>query len=176
MDRGRAICEELKRAGVNHIAWLPCSESHFMHDAILSDPEITATQVCREAEAVAICGGLYLGGKRGAVLSEDQGIFDSGNILKWAVTVRAPMVLLIGHLFGGLAKPASQSNEPGAVQDRIVPFLDAFGINHYCVYSDEDVSRIGPACEEAWSTGKPVGLLLTSADGFMPLSIYRAGQ
>lgn len=154
MDRGRALCRELKKASVHHIVWLPDSETHFMYEAVCTDPEIKVIQVCREGEAVAICAGLHLGGRRGAALIENQGMFECGNILKWAVAMKMPMLLLVGDL--------------GFARDYTEPFLDAFGIKHYSVNSDEDVKKVVPACEEAWRTGKPVALLLTSADGYVP--------
>ena len=62
MERGQAICRELKKAGIRHIVWLPDSETHFMHSVLDRDPDLKVIKVCREGEAVAICAGLHLGG------------------------------------------------------------------------------------------------------------------
>ena len=97
MDRGKAICDELKKAGVHYLVWLPDSETHFMNEAIMNDPEIRVVQVCREGEAIAICAGLGMGGHLGALLVENQGILECGNILKWSISMNIPMVMLIGY-------------------------------------------------------------------------------
>ncbi|MDO8672694.1 MAG: thiamine pyrophosphate-binding protein [Dehalococcoidia bacterium] len=162
MDRGRAICQELKRAGIHHLVWLPDSETHFMHEAMLTDPEIDVIQVCREGEAVAVCAGLHLGGKRGALLVENQGIFETGNVLKWAISLDIPMLLLVGYLFYRFQKDSTPKG--GHTES----FLSAFGINYSMIDADDDVKRISSACEEAWNTRRPVALLLTSADEFVP--------
>ena len=168
MERGEAICRELKKAGIRHIVWLTDSETHFMHDAMDRDPDLKVIKVCREGEAVAICAGLYLGGAKGALLVENQGIFDSGNAVKWAVTFKLPMIMMIGYLMHrGMVRTPEGMMLRGA-KDPTEPFLDAFGITHYLVDSDEDVPKVGQASREAQQTGKPVALLLTSADGYLP--------
>ncbi|MFC1926899.1 hypothetical protein ACFLWV_04030 [Chloroflexota bacterium] len=65
MDRGKALCDELKKANIHHIVWLTNSETHFMNSAILADPDLKVIKVCREGEAVATCVGLHLGGRAG---------------------------------------------------------------------------------------------------------------
>ncbi|MDO8673963.1 MAG: thiamine pyrophosphate-binding protein [Dehalococcoidia bacterium] len=172
MDRGKDIVEELKKAGIHYIVWLPCSEGHFLYDAILSDPEIKAIQVCREAEAIAICAGLHVGGKRGAVLAVINGVYEAGNILNWAVDMEMPMLLLVGYAGYSRTKyprlPASQSYPRRRPKKNFAePYLDAFGIPRYLLDSDEDVKKVAPACEEAWNTHQPVALLITRADGYM---------
>ncbi|MCJ7642686.1 MAG: thiamine pyrophosphate-binding protein [Desulfobacterales bacterium] len=97
-QRGQLICDELKRNGVDYVVWVPDSETHFMHDSMLNDPSLRVVQVCAEGEAVGICAGMHMGGKRGVVLIENAGAFDSGNALKWAASLKFPLVLLIGYL------------------------------------------------------------------------------
>ena len=96
-QRGHLICGELKRNGVEYIAWVPDSETHFMHGSMLNDPSLRVIQVCAEGEAVAVCAGMHMGGKRGVVLIENQGAFDSGKVLKWAVGFHFSLVLLMGY-------------------------------------------------------------------------------
>src|SRR4051794_26591545 len=93
------VLGELKRNGVEHVCWLPDSETHFLHDAFVADPDIAIVQVCAEGEALAIAAGLNVGGSGATVLIEDQGLFDAGNALKWLKTLDTPIVLLIGYLF-----------------------------------------------------------------------------
>jgi sulfopyruvate decarboxylase subunit alpha len=168
MDRGEAICRELKKAGIGYIVWLPDSETHFMHDAMEGDPDLKVVKVCREGEAVAICCGLHLGGARGALLVENAGIFDSGNTLKWATAFRLPVVMMIGYLMHRRMERTPEGMMLRGAKDYTEPFLDAFDVAHYLIDADEDVPKVGQACQEAQQTGRPVALLLTSADGFVP--------
>ncbi|MFC2058069.1 hypothetical protein ACFLTS_00295 [Chloroflexota bacterium] len=166
MDRGKALCDELKKANIHHIVWLTNSETHFMNNAILADPDLKVIKVCREGEAVAICVGLHLGGERGALLVENQGIFECGNVLKWAIGLKTPMLLMIGYLGYRFLQDTPQGKMWGADREYTEPFLDAFEIKHYLVNSDEDAKKLVPATEEAWRSGKPVALLITSTDEY----------
>ena len=40
------------------------------------------------------------------------------------------------------------------------PILDAWGLKHYLVETDDDVGRIGQAWEEAQQTSRPVAVLI----------------
>ena len=167
MDRGKAICEELKKAGIHHLVWLPDSETHFMNEAIIHDPGIKVIQVCREGEAIAICAGLYMGGSMGALLVENQGILECGNVLKWSMSLNIPMVMLIGYFgFYNFKRTEQGMKRSSGQMDYTEPFLAAFGIKYFSVYSDADVANVGVACNESRLTSMPVGLLLSSADGY----------
>ena len=173
MNRGKALCEELKKAGIHHVIWVPCSATHFLHQEMLDDPEIKTVQVCRESEAVGICAGLNLGGKRGALIAENCGIYDSGNVLQWAVGLDIPMLLMVGwpayrpvHYITHPSLVPSPTPRPPA-KDYTESFLTHFGIKHYLLDTDEDLKNVAIASEEAWRTHKPVALLVTRADGYM---------
>jgi sulfopyruvate decarboxylase TPP-binding subunit len=167
-QRGQLICDELKRNRVEYIAWVPDSETHFMHDSMLNDPALQVIQVCAEGEAVAICAGMHLGGKRGVVLIENQGAFDSGNVLKWAVGLQFPLVLLIGYLGYGNLEITPAGKKRRGQREVTEPFLEALGIPYELVTSDRDVGKVSEAFSRAERDSKPVALLLTSADDFAP--------
>jgi sulfopyruvate decarboxylase TPP-binding subunit len=169
--RGYLICDELKRNGVEYIAWVPDSETHFMHESMLNDRSLRVIQVCAEGEAIAICAGVHLGGKRGVALIENQGAFDSGNVLKWAVNLSFPLVLLIGNL--GYLGYQNPENTPAGKKKKgegeiTEAFLEALGIPHELVNSDQDAGKISEAFSRAERDSKPIALLLTSADDFVP--------
>lgn len=167
-NRGQLICDELKKNGVEYIAWVPDSETHFMHESMLNDPSLRVLKVCAEGEAVGICVGMHMGGKRGVVLIENQGAFDSGNVLKWAIDLQFPLVLLIGYL-GYRNLVATPEGKMRRGQRQITePFLQALGIPYELVDSDQDVPKISAAFSRAQRESKPVALLLTSADDFVP--------
>jgi sulfopyruvate decarboxylase TPP-binding subunit len=169
MDRGKAICEELKKAGISHLVWVADSETHFMHEAINNNPDLKLVKVCREGETLAVCGGLCLGNAKPALLVENQGIFDSGNAVKWAAGLGFPIVMLIGYLMHRMMErtPEGVMMFKG-MKDYTEPFLNAFDIKQYLINSDADVAKIGLACQEAYKSRRPVAALLTSADGYNP--------
>ena len=167
-QRGQLICDELKKNGVDYVVWIPDSETHFMHDSMLNDPSLRIIQVCAEGEAVGICAGMHMGGKRGVVFIENNGAFDSGNALKWAVNLKFPLVLLIGYLGYRNLEVTPGGKMRRGQRDITEPFLEALGIPYELVDSDEKVGKITDAISRASRESKPVALLLASADDFVP--------
>ena len=167
-QRGQLICDELKKNGVDYVVWVPDSETHFMHDSMLNDPSFRIIQVCAEGEAVGICAGMHMGGKRGVVLIENAGAFDSGNALKWATNLEFPLVLLIGYLGYRNLETTPGGKMRGGQRDITEPFLEALEIPYELVDSDEKVGEISEAFSRATLESKPVAVLLTSADDFVP--------
>ena len=167
-QRGQLICDELKRNGVEYVVWVPDSETHFMHDSMLNDPSLRIVQVCAEGEAVGICAGMHMGGKRGVVLIENAGAFDSGNALKWTVGLRFPLVLLIGYLGYRNLETTPGGKMRGGHRDITEPFLEALDIPYELVDSDDKVAKISDAFSLARRESKPVAVLLASADDFVP--------
>ena len=63
---------ELKRLGFDFYSGVPCS---FLKDLInYSINESTYVAAANEGDAVAVCAGAYLGGKRAAVLMQNSGL------------------------------------------------------------------------------------------------------
>ena len=172
-QRGQLICDQLKKNGVEYVVWIPDSETHFMHDSMLNDPSLRIIQVCAEGEAVGICAGMHMGGKRGVVFIENNGAFDSGNALKWAVNLKFPLVLLIGYLGYRNLEATPGGKMRRGQRDITEPFLEALGIPYELVDSDEKVGKITDAISRASRESKPVALLLASADDFVPVPFDR---
>lgn len=166
--RGAWVCDELASEGVSTIAWLPASETHFMNAAMVA-AGFEIVQVCKEGEAIAICAGHHLAGKRGVVLIENQGLYESGNVLKWAVGLRLPIVLLVGCPHYEELVPREDGtlvNPKNGAVDYTARFLNAFNVPHVVVKADDDVHFVGDACRTAHRESHPVAVLLASADGY----------
>ena len=154
----RKVLDELKKCGITHVVWLPDTEARFMYEAMMSQHEITLVQVCREGEAIAIALGLMLGGKNPVVLHQNTGFFESGDSIRGlALDLKLPLLLIIGYR-------GWQKNTPLVDSAAIFlePILDAWGIKHYLIETDQDVDRITAGYKEAQETRKPVAILIGS--------------
>ena len=155
------ILDEFKKCGITHVIWLPDSETRFMYDALMSRPEITLVPICREGEAIAIAFGLMLGGKNSVVLHQNTGFFESGDSIRGlALDLQLPLLLLIGYRGWRHNPPITDS---AAIY--IEPVLDAWGIKHYLVETDQDVPRISDGYKEAHETHQPAVILIGSEYG-----------
>lgn len=158
MARSHLIVEAMQQCGVSHVIWLPDSESRFMYDA-LSDSELHLVPVCREGEAFGIAAGVYLGGGTPAVLIQNTGLFESGDVLRGNIlNMAVPLLLIVGYR--GYHEMVSQQGPVDSAAVFTEPILDAWGITHYFVDTDDDVPNIAKAFQESREKQCPVAILI----------------
>ncbi len=152
----RRFVEELKSCGITHLVWLPDSEARFMYDAIVADQALTLVPVCREGEAFVVAMGLMIGGKTPAVMIQNTGLFESGDSLRGvALDCKLPLLTLIGYRGWRHGQPMTDS-----AGEYTECYLDAWGITHYLIESDQDVRLISKAFREAQELSQPVAVLI----------------
>ena len=103
MFEGPAVVHALKRCGVTHVVWIPDSELGTWEAALRNDPDLRLIRVTREGEAIAVAGGLMLGGKQPVVIIQTTGLFEAGDALRNVVyDLKLPLFMIVG-LRGHLA-------------------------------------------------------------------------
>ena len=154
------IIREIKRAGIKFVVALPDRvTSHYLLKTILRDPEFKTVQVCKEDEGISICSGLFAAGQRSLMMMQYTGLLDSVNALRGvAVEGENPVCMLVGLLGKELNVPPTQSKKYGV--KIIEPILDAMGIEHHWVEQPGDTEKIVPAVEKAYSSSRPMALLI----------------
>jgi sulfopyruvate decarboxylase TPP-binding subunit len=94
---GPSVAAALKACGVTHVVWIPDSLTGTWESALASDPELALVRVCREGEALAVAGGLLLGGRRPVVVIQCTGLFEAGDALRNLVhDLKLPLFLVVG--------------------------------------------------------------------------------
>jgi sulfopyruvate decarboxylase TPP-binding subunit len=138
MFDGPGVVAALKGCGVTHAVWIPDSELGRWEHALSSDPDLKLIRVCREGEAIAVAGGLLLGGRQPVVLMQCTGLFEAGDSLRNFVhDLKLPLFLVVG-VRSYYAHRKGQSADTCPVFTE--PVLKAWGIPH--VLLDD---RHGPA-------------------------------
>src|SRR5947209_4771238 len=61
---GPTVARALLKCGVTHVVWIPDSSIGTWEAALLAEPGIRLIRASREGEAIAIAGGLWLGGRK----------------------------------------------------------------------------------------------------------------
>jgi sulfopyruvate decarboxylase subunit alpha len=155
-EKAALILAELKAAGIDLVATLPDSWLSDLIDAIAADPAMTLVRVTREDEAVGICAGAYLGGRKAAVLAQNAGVLLSVNALAGlALHHQIPLLLLVAHRGG-----AEDNQYYQVYKGRVtVPVLNALGLPHHGVIGPADYRLIGLARRQAELARLPVLLL-----------------
>jgi sulfopyruvate decarboxylase subunit alpha len=150
------IIDELIKCRFTHVVWLPASETGALYEAMISKPDLTVVPVCREGEAVAIAAGLMLGGKKPVVFHQSTGFFESGDSIRGlALDLGLPLLMLIAYRGW---KRGSRLTDSAAIY--LEPALDAWGIKHYLVETDNDLLLISAGEKEARESHKPVAILI----------------
>jgi sulfopyruvate decarboxylase TPP-binding subunit len=116
---GPSVAAALRECGVTHVVWVPDSDLGTWEAALLAEPGLTLIRVCREGEAIAVAGGLLLGGKRPAVLVQCTGFFEAGDALRNFVhDLKLPLFFVVGvrsylaHQKGATADTCPVFTEP----------------------------------------------------------------
>lgn len=108
MITGNAVAAQLQSLGITHVLTVPDSTIGHWEQAIES-AGIQLVRVCREGEAWAIAGGLYLGGASPLVLIQCTGLFESGDALRNVLHEwKLPIYSIIGY-----RSYLNQDNLPG---------------------------------------------------------------
>jgi sulfopyruvate decarboxylase TPP-binding subunit len=81
MFSGDQIVSLLRRLAITHVVTVPDSTIGQWEPAI-TGAGIRLIRVCREGEAWAVAGGLYLGGAKPLVMIQCTGLFESGDALR----------------------------------------------------------------------------------------------
>ncbi|HYM25411.1 MAG TPA: thiamine pyrophosphate-binding protein [Vicinamibacterales bacterium] len=148
------VCDGLHAAGVSDIVYVPDNPlSHVLRDFGARFPQIRLVLATREEEAFGIAAGLYLGGRRAAVLLQSSGVGNSLNALTTLLIPYEIPVPMVVSMRGDVGEwnPAQTPMGRG-----IRSVFDAIGVSHVTVDSAEaaadSVSRLARSAFESRTT------------------------
>jgi sulfopyruvate decarboxylase subunit alpha len=158
--RGSSIIAALKQARVQHVLSVPdLHTSKGLLRPIAEDGDLRLLRVCKEDECIGIAAGLSYGDKRAVCLIQYTGFLYAMNAIRGvAVQFKQPIVMMVGLLGKEPGVPPSQSKKYGV--SIIEPIIDVMGIARHLIETDEDVTKIAPAIDQAYESSRPVVLLL----------------
>ncbi len=155
-----AIVQGLLRARVEVAASLPDSWLVAVIERIEAEPRIRHLRVTREDEAVGICAGVALGGKRGVVVCQNAGVLLSANALAgYALHHQLPVVVLAAYR-GTEEDTFHYQMYKGAVTE---PLLRGLQLRHHVLDHAGELARIEDVFREAELAQRPVVVLLRRA-------------
>jgi sulfopyruvate decarboxylase subunit alpha len=151
------VVDAIKEAGIEFVATLPDANILEVIKAVDQDPELEHIPLCREEEGIAICAGLYLTGKKTALIMQNAGFLNSCNALTTlSLQFQIPALLLI-YYAGDIGDRGFTTL--GSVTE---PVLAALGIRAYVPRDPEKFSdTLKGALILAEDSKKPVAVLLT---------------
>jgi sulfopyruvate decarboxylase subunit alpha len=92
------VISGLKAAGVSVVCYLPDSLLKELYPALDQDTDIRTIRVTNEGEGAAICGGIWLSGKKSALIMENSGLRASIEPLaRMGLGAGIPVVMIMSY-------------------------------------------------------------------------------
>jgi len=158
MATGAEIVEVLRGCGITHVVFIPDSETGTWEPALASAGTPRLIRPTREGEAIAIAGGLMLGGAKPLVMIQCTGLFEAGDALRNFVhdlNLALPFVI-------GLR--SYQAHREGRTRDTCpvytVPILQAWRLPYTILERGFTAPAFGQALRKVVESGKVGAVLL----------------
>ncbi len=152
------ILAELRKVKFDYVITVPCGWLAKLYDLIERESRISLIRVTREEEGMGIGAGIYLGGKRAAMLIQSGGIGNSVNAIASLLKLyKIPLFLLISHR-GDLGEKISAQIPMGQT---IIPIFDVLNIPYYEIKEQNEIRLISQAFDFMQIAKKPVVVLLS---------------
>lgn len=133
-----SVIRGLKAAGVSTVCYLPDSLLKELYPALDADPDIRTIRVTNEGEGAAICGGIFLSGKRAALVMENSGLRASVEPLsRMGLGAGIPVIMLMSHR-GDLGENNWWAIPHGITME---PVLNALRIPYRIVDEEKRIER-----------------------------------
>jgi sulfopyruvate decarboxylase TPP-binding subunit len=140
-----ATVERIASSGFTHVVWIPDSYVGPWESALLTSKSLKLIRPAREGEAIAISGGLMLGGAKPLVVIQCTGLFEAGDALRNIVhDLNLPLKLIVG-VRSFHAYKAGQSSDSCPVFTE--PILQAWKLP-YTLLANADDAGFASAVQE----------------------------
>ena len=157
--QGSRLIEGFIAAGVDTVVALPdIWTSTGLLFPISRDHRLNLLRVCKEDEAIGICAGIWLGGRRAVAMMQHTGFLDSVNAIR-GVIIEGPMpvCMVVGLLHKEQGVPARDSRNTGI---RAVPQIAAaLGLLVLEVETNEHLDGIDQRIRDVFEKRQPLAIL-----------------
>jgi sulfopyruvate decarboxylase subunit alpha len=155
----------LKSLGFTDAVSIPDGESRHLYQALVDDPDVEVYLPAREGEGIAIAAGLWVGGRKPVVVLQNTGLMEAGDALRGCgIGPSIPLLLIVG--WRGFPAAMSGALPMDSAYPYTEPLLDAWGLPHRRLLSDDDLSVIDEMAEAAEAGSKPA--VVVYGYGFNP--------
>ena len=97
MVAGAEVVAAFERCSFTHVVWIPDSEVGPWDAALSASARLRLIRATREGEAIAIAGGLFVGGAKPLVIIQCTGLFEAGDSLRNFIhDLKLPLPFIIG--------------------------------------------------------------------------------
>jgi sulfopyruvate decarboxylase TPP-binding subunit len=153
------LLEELRAIGTTHVLTVPDTHQRTLLDLLARAGQPRLLNVCGESEAIAVSGGLFLGGQRPVVLIQNNGLYTCINALKAiAIDARIPTLLLIGQLGRDVTREPSESR--WSFTRMVEPTLETWKVPFFRLEGPDDLGCLRQAFQVSREQRGPAAVLV----------------
>ena len=144
-DAVEAVITGLKKAGVSVVVYLPDSLLKELYPALDADPDIRTIPVTNEGEGAAIAGGVFLSGKRAALVMENSGLrAATEHLARLGLGAGIPVIMIMSYR-GELGETNWWAIPHGITME---PLLDTLRVPYRIVRESNEIEQ---AIEDAYN-------------------------
>lgn len=152
------IYDAFKKADIGQVAYVPDAGHIDLINNCHADKDMTAVSLTTEEEGVAMLGGGWLGGQRGALLMQSSGVGNCINMLSVTIECRFPLLMAVTMRgewgeFNSWQLPMGQGTQAA---------LESVGVVVQRVDHPEEVGEVMyAAAQMAFSSNRAIAVLLS---------------
>jgi len=169
-----AFLEAFERCGIEYVTTVPDMLQIALHSA-LEKPgsKIRSINCSTEDQAVETAAGLYAGGKKVAILVQNQGFFAAINSVRaLGLDGRIPLFMVMGQFGREWSNLGQDPRSSKRLMVRMLePLLETLDIPYWRLESPDDVKNIELACDAAYQGSRPTALIVGHFVGFDASSV-----
>lgn len=158
-----------KRCGVEYVTTVPDMLQIALHRALdAPGSTIRSINCSTEDQAVETAAGLYAGGKKVAILVQNQGFLAAINSVRaLGLDGRIPLFMVMGQFGREWANLGKDPRHSKRLMVRMMePLLEALDIPYWRIEGPDDAKNIELACNAAFEQSRPTALVVGHFVGF----------
>jgi len=157
---GPSVVVAFTSCGITDVVWIPDSELGRWDADLRRASNLRLIRVCREGEAIAVAGGLCLGGRKPIVLIQCTGLFEAGDSLRNLIhDFKLPLFFIIG-VRSYLARQKDGDACVDTCPIYTEPILKAWGLPYVWLDKDATAGQLAAAYRLAQAEGRAGAVLL----------------
>ncbi|PZQ77658.1 MAG: thiamine pyrophosphate-binding protein [Variovorax paradoxus] len=161
--------EEFESHRIDFVTTVPDMLQIALHSELeRPDSRIRSINCTTEDQAVETAAGLFAGGRRAAILVQNQGFFAAINSVRaLGLDGRIPLFMVMGQFGREWSNLGADPRSSKRLMVRMLePLLETLDIPYWRLESVADRDNIGKACEAAFERGGPSALIVGHFVGF----------
>jgi sulfopyruvate decarboxylase TPP-binding subunit len=142
------VVDALDALDATHVVTVPDTHQRTVME-LLDQRQVPVVRAATEDDVLAICAGLWMGGRRPVALIQQLGLFASVNALRaFTHDQHVPLAIVAGMYGRDVGLPVEE--DPASAVRLCLPLLDALGLRALLVDRAADAPAIAPALAAAF--------------------------